>query len=148
MGGETAGQLLLAFPRVRFPGFWVCWSTLGSTHYSAVPFPFAGTQNHAWEHPGWRIAGPPEAAKDFKSAGGGWRFVKIASWSSFRGQALAMVALHFQCSTAELPRACCRWLNKQTHAKLRPGDKWWGCMTLESGVRGKKRSCSWGLRIN
>lgn len=137
MGGETAGQLLLAFPRVRFPGFWVCWSTLGSTHYSAGSFSLCRDSETCLGAPRVKNSCPPEAAKDFKSAGGSWRFVKIAGWSSFCGQALAMVALHFQCSTAELPRACCRWLNKQTRAKLRPGDKWWGCVTLELGVRGK-----------
>lgn len=138
VGGETAGQLLLAFPRVKFPGFWVLVEHPWQCTLLPVPFLFAGAQSRAWEHTGWRTAGPPEAAKDFKSAGGGWRFVKTAGWSSFCGQLLAIGAIHFQCCTAGLPGVYCRSVNKQTQAKLRPGDKWWGCVTLGLDVKGKK----------
>lgn len=42
VGGETCWQLLLSFPRVKFPGFWVWWSTLGSAHPCLFLFPFLG----------------------------------------------------------------------------------------------------------
>lgn len=103
-----------------------------------VPSPSAAAQSPAWEHTGWRTAGPPEAENDFQSAGGGWRFGKTAGWSSLCGQLLAIGASHSQCCPAELPRAYCRSVNKQTHAKLRPGDKWWGPVTVGLDVRGEK----------
>lgn len=38
VGGGTAVQLLLTFPRVKFPGFWSWWSTLGCTHHCCCVF--------------------------------------------------------------------------------------------------------------